>query len=73
MASVLTSIGYEYSHPLVKGFSTPNTPRKEMIPMDTLAYVAVAGLAFISNITATILIEKLKKKGLIVCETERYK
>lgn len=41
--------------------------------MDTLAYVAVAGLAFISNITATILIEKLKKKDLIVCETERYK
>ncbi len=41
--------------------------------MDTLAYVAVAGLAFISNITATILIEKLKKKGLIVCETERYR
>lgn len=38
--------------------------------MDTLAYVAVITLAFVSNITATVLVEKFKKKGLIKCETD---
>jgi hypothetical protein len=41
-----------------------------MIPMDTLAYVAVITLAFASNITAAVLVEKFKKKGLIKCETD---
>ena len=38
--------------------------------MDTLAYVAVMTLALTSNITATVLVEKFKKKGLIKCETD---
>lgn len=38
--------------------------------MDTLAYVAVIALAFASNITAGVLVEKFKKKGLIKCETD---
>lgn len=38
--------------------------------MDTLAYVAVITLAFASNITASVLVEKFKKKGLIKCETD---
>ncbi len=36
--------------------------------MDTLAYVALIALAFASNITATVLVEKFKRKGLICCE-----
>lgn len=38
--------------------------------MGTLAYVAVIALAFVSNITAAVLVEKFKKKGLIKCETD---
>lgn len=38
--------------------------------MDTLAYVAVIASAFASNITAAVLVEKIKKKGLIKCETD---
>ena len=41
--------------------------------MDTLAYVAVMTLAFASNITATVLVEKYKRKGLIKCEDDLYK
>lgn len=38
--------------------------------MDTLAYVAVMTLAFASNITAAVLVEKYKRKGLIKCEED---
>lgn len=38
--------------------------------MDTLACVAVMILAFASNITATVLVEKYKRKGLIKCEED---
>jgi|GEM_PF-6165942 hypothetical protein len=38
--------------------------------MDTAAYVVGITLAFASNITATILAEKFKKKGLIKCEKD---
>ena len=38
--------------------------------MDTLAYIAVVTLAFASNITAAILVEKYKRKGLIKCEED---
>ena len=38
--------------------------------MNTLVYVVVVTLALASNITAAILIEKFKKKGLIKCETD---
>jgi len=38
--------------------------------MDTLAYIAVVILAFASNITAAILVEKYKRKGLIKCEED---
>lgn len=38
--------------------------------MDTLAYVVVITLAFSSNITAAILVEKFKKRGLIKCEQD---
>ena len=41
--------------------------------MDTLAYITVMTLAFVSNITATILLEKYKRKGLIKCEDDLYK
>lgn len=41
--------------------------------MNTLAYVTVMKLAFASNITATILVEKYKRKGLIKCEDDLYK
>lgn len=41
--------------------------------MDTLAYVAVMTLAITSNITAAILVEKYKRKGLIKCEDDLYK
>lgn len=33
--------------------------------MNTVAYVAVMTVAFASNITATVLTEKFKRKGLI--------
>ncbi len=36
--------------------------------MDTVTLVAVGALAMASNITATILFRKIKKKGLIKCE-----
>jgi len=39
--------------------------------MDTLAYVAVMTLGIASNVTAAILVEKFKKKGLIKCENEQ--
>ena len=38
--------------------------------MNTLVYVAVVTLALASNMTAAIIIEKFKKKGLIKCETD---
>ena len=38
--------------------------------MNTLVYVVVVTLALASNLTAAILIEKFKKKGLIKCETD---
>lgn len=38
--------------------------------MDTAFYVVGITLAVASNITATILVEKFKKKGLIKCETD---
>lgn len=38
--------------------------------MDTLAYIAVVSLAFASNITAAVLVEKYKRKGLIKCEED---
>lgn len=38
--------------------------------MDTLVYVAVITLVVASNITAAVLLEKFKKKGLIKCETD---
>ena len=41
--------------------------------MDTLAYIAVVILAFSSNISAAILVEKYKRKGLIKCEDDLYK
>ena len=70
VALVLTSTEFVRTNSLVKGF-TPLTPRrKERIPMDTVAYVVGITLAIASNITATILVEKFKKKGLIKCETD---
>lgn len=39
--------------------------------MGTLAYVAVITLAFASNITAALLVEKFKRKGLIYCEEKK--
>ncbi|MEE1064901.1 MAG: hypothetical protein UH249_02085 [Acutalibacteraceae bacterium] len=41
--------------------------------MDTLAYVAVMALGLVSNVTAAVLVEKFKKKGLIKCEPDLYK
>lgn len=41
--------------------------------MDTLAYVAVMTLALASNITATVLVEKYKRKGLIKCEEDQLR
>ncbi len=41
--------------------------------MDTLVYVAVITLAFVSDVTATILIMRFKKKGLGKCEDDLYK
>lgn len=38
--------------------------------MSTLAYVSVIALAFASNITAAVLVEKYKRKGLIKCEED---
>ena len=70
VALVLTSIGFERSNPLVKGFSPLTPRRKKVIPMDTVAYVAVMVLGIASNLTAAILVEKFKKKGLICCEQD---
>ena len=69
VALVLTSTEFVRTNSLVKGL-TPNTPRKEMVPMDTVFYVVGITLAFASNITAAILVEKFKKMGLIKCETD---
>ena len=73
VALVLTSTEFEYSNSLVKGFAPLTPRRKELIPMDTLAYVAVMTLAFASNITATVLVEKYKRKGLIKCEEDQLR
>ncbi len=70
VALVLTSTEFVRTNSLVKGLSPLTPRRKEMIPMDTLAYVAVITLTFASNITAAVLVEKFKKKGLIKCETD---
>ncbi|MBR6775490.1 MAG: hypothetical protein IKM23_07260 [Bacteroidales bacterium] len=58
-------------YPLVKGFPPLTPRRKEMIPMDTLVYVALIVLAIASNITATLLVEKFKRKGLIYSEEKK--
>ncbi len=39
--------------------------------MDTLVYVALIVLAIASNITATLLVEKFKRKGLIYSEEKK--
>lgn len=70
VALVLTSTEFERSNSLVKGLSPLTPRRKELIPIDTLACVAVMILAFASNITATVLVEKYKRKGLIKCEED---
>ena len=73
VALVLTSTEFEYSNSLVKGFAPLTPRRKELIPMDTLAYVTVMALGLASNVTAAVLVEKFKKKGLIKCEPDLYK
>lgn len=42
-----------------------------MIPLDTVAYVVVIVLGITLNITAAILVEKFKRKGLIKCEKDQ--
>ena len=69
-ALVLRTIEFVRTNSVLKGLHTPKTPWKEEIPMDTAAYVVGITLAFASNITATILSEKFKKKGLIKCEKD---
>ena len=73
VALVLTSIGFEYPHPLVKGY-TPLTPRrKKVIPMDSLLLISAVVLAITSEIAKAVVILKMRNKGVIDCEPDKFR